>query len=52
MDKFEIITEIYETRDRAIAEGMPFQNALHFAQHEISEKYHISGMIVQKLSRN
>jgi len=50
MDTFEIISEIYETKDRAIDEGMTFKVALKFAQHEISEKYHISNKNVKKLS--
>ncbi|MDF1558081.1 MAG: hypothetical protein P1P80_07880 [ANME-2 cluster archaeon] len=52
MDTFEIITEIYETRDWAIAKGMTLQNAFNFAEHEISEKYHLSDLIMKKLSRN
>jgi hypothetical protein len=51
MDTFEIINEIYETKDRAINEGMTFNKAFEFAQREISEKYHISNMNVRKLGR-
>lgn len=51
MDTFEIISEIYETKDRAIDEGKTFKVALEFAQHEISEKYHISYKNVRKMSR-
>jgi len=52
MDTFEILTEIYEIRDNSIAKGMAFQDALKFAEHKISKKYHIPYMNIRKLSWN
>jgi hypothetical protein len=50
MDTFEILTEIYEIRDNSIAKGMAFQDALKFAEHKISKKYHIPYLNIRKLS--
>jgi hypothetical protein len=50
MDTFEILTEIYEIRDYSIAKGMTFQDALIFAEHKISKKYHIPYTNISKLS--
>lgn len=52
MDTFEILSEIYEMKDRSMARGITSRDAIAFAEQKVSEKYHISFNSVKKLAEN